>query len=119
MSQSFRDLQIWSKGYDLALKIYFITKQFPKEEKFGLTDQIRRSSNSVIANIAEAHGRYHYAVKCRVLYQARGECFETQNHLSLAYGLHYIKEVEFTKLDEEYEGLGVGINAFISKLRKT
>lgn len=117
MGMSFRDLNIWKKGHSLVLKIYQTSLGFPIEEKHGLTDQIRRSANSVIANIAESFGRYHFADKCRVLYQARGECVETQSHLSVARGLGYIKETGFKFLDKEYEGLGVGINSYISSLK--
>ena len=118
MGMSFRELNVWKKGYSLLLKIYEITESFPKEEKCGLRDQIRRSANSIIANIAEAQGRYFFADKCRVLYQSRGECLETQSHLSVAKGLDYISEKEFQALDKEYEGLGVGINYYVSSLRK-
>ncbi len=117
MGISIKDLKIWSNGYKLTLEIYKMTSNFPHEEKFGLTDQLRRSSNSVTALIAEAHGRYHYADKCRVLYQARGECFETQSHLMVASGLKYISKKDFDRLDKEYEGLGVGINAYIKSLQ--
>ena len=117
MGYSFRDLNIWKKAHDLAIKIYKMTASFPVSEKYGLTDQIRRSAVSVAANIAEAHGRYHYADKCRVLYQSRGECEETQSHLSIAFGLGYIKQGELDVLDKEYEGLGVGINSYILSLK--
>jgi|SRR3989344_434108 len=119
MAFGFRDLNIWKKGLDLAIRIYKVTDKFPKEEKYGLIDQIRRSANSVIANIAEAQGRYHFQDKCRVLYQARGECFETRSHLSLAKGLRYLNDLEFDILDKDYEGLAVGINSYISSLKGT
>ena len=117
-SGSFRDLNIWRKGFDLSIKLHKLTKKFPLEERFGLTDQINRSSNSVIALIAEAHGRYHYADKCRVLYQARGECEETQSYLSISLCLGYISREEFEILDQDYEGLGVGINSYINSIRR-
>ncbi len=87
MAKGFYDLNIWKKGYALLMEIYKITAAFPKEEKYGLATQIRRSANSVIANIAEAHGRYYFADKARVLYTSRGECEETRNHLRVALGL--------------------------------
>lgn len=73
------------------MKIYKITSKFPPEEKYNLTSQLRSSANSVVALIAEAHGRYYYADKCRVLYQSRGECGETQSHLSVSLGLKIYK----------------------------
>ena len=114
---SFRDLKIWQKGLELLKKIYQLSRKFPPEEKFGLKDQIDRSANSVIAQIAEAHGRFHYADKVRVLYQSRGECEEAQSHLSVALMLNYITQKEFDDLDKEYEGLGVGINSYINSLK--
>lgn len=104
------------KTSELVKDVYVLTKKFPKEERFGLVNQVRRSSNSIAANTAEAHGRYYFADKTRVLYQARGECFETQSRLSIALRLGYITKEEFKKIDKEYEGLGVGINAYINKI---
>jgi four helix bundle protein len=90
MASGFYDLNIWKKGYALLMEIYKITATFPKEEKYGLSRQMRDSSNSVIANIAEAHGRYYFSDKARVLYTSRGECEETRSHLRAALGLKYI-----------------------------
>jgi four helix bundle protein len=100
------------------MEIYKITATFPKEEKYGLSSQMRNSGNSVIANIAEAHGRYYFADKARVLYTARGECEETRSHLRVALGLKYIDNKTFHYLDEEYEGLTKGINSYIRSLKK-
>src|SRR3989344_2240667 len=103
--------------YTIVKKGKKLSNKFPPEEKYGLKDQIDRSANSVIGLIAEAHGRYYYADKVRVLFQSRGECEETQSHLSVAHGLSYITKEEFDEMDKEYEGLGVGINSYIDSLR--
>lgn len=58
--KNFDDLDAWKKGHQLILKIYKITKDFPKEEKFGIIDQLRRASSSITANIAEGFARYHF-----------------------------------------------------------
>lgn len=100
------------------MQIYDLIKKYPREEKFSLTDQTRRSANAVIANIAESHGRFYFADKVRVLYQARGEIEETRSHLAVAYGREYIDKREFTKLDSEYEGLFRGISSYIESLKK-
>jgi four helix bundle protein len=118
MAKGFHELNIWKKGYALLMEIYKITAAFPKEEKYGLTAQIKRSVNSVIANIAEAHGRYYFADKARVLYTSRGECEETRSHLRVAMGLKYIDKKVFTNLDQEYEGLTKGISSYIRSIRK-
>jgi len=117
MMMGFRDLKIWQKSYQLAMRVYVTTSKFPKDEKYGLTDQIRRAAVSVGANIAEAHGRFHYADKFRVLFQARGECEEVRSHLSMSFGLNYLEKELFTELDHEYNGLGAGINGYISSIK--
>ena len=118
MGKSFRDLKIWQKGYELLLKIYEVTSKYPLEEKYGLVSDTWRSANSVIANVAESHGRYFFGDKIRVLYIARGEAEETRSHLSVALGRKYLSKENFDFLDKEYEGLGVGINFYIQDLEK-
>lgn len=118
MGKAFNELNIWKKGYELLMKVYEVTTLYPKEEKYGLTSDTRRSANSIIANIAEAHGRYYFADKARVLYIARGEIEETRSHLRVAYGLKYIKEEILVWLDKEYEGLSKGISTYIQTLKK-
>lgn len=115
---SFRDLRIWKKGYELLLRIYQTTARYPSDEKYGLSSDTRRSANSIIANIAESHGRYHYADKVRVLLIARGEIEEIRSHLSVAMGNGYISNEIFEELDNEYSGLGMGLNAFIDDLER-
>ena len=94
----FTELIVWQKNHKIILDVYVITKDFPKEEMFGLTNQIRRSASSVTANIAEGFGRYHAKDKSRFYIQARGSNTELQNHLILAYDLGYITRGEFNKL---------------------
>ena len=117
MAGTFRDLMIWQKGFELLMIVKKITAKYPKEEKFALTDQTDRSANGVIASIAEAYGRYYFADKARTLYVGRGECLETQSHLSVARGLGYIEDSEFNYLDGEYQGLSKGINSYIKSLK--
>lgn len=116
--RGFRDLKIWQKGLEIVVRVYKLTNKFPQTERFGLTDQLRRAVNSIIANIAEAHGRYYFADKVRVLFQSRGECEETRSHLSVAKELKYLSEEDFDSLDQELAGLGMGINAYIDSLKK-
>jgi len=118
MAEGFDNLNIWKKGYELLMMIYKITATFPKEEKYGLITQMRDSANSVISNIAEAHGRFYFADKARVLYTSRGECEETRSHLRVASGLKYINNKMFVYLDTEYEGLSKGISSYIRSLKK-
>jgi len=118
MANKFYDLEIWRIGYGLLMNIYKISSGFPKEEMYALTSQIRRSANSVIANIAECHGRYHYADKIRVLYISRSELEETQSHLRVAAGLRYYDENKLKSLDKKYEELNKKINQYIGYLSR-
>ncbi len=114
----FRDLKIWRKGFELLLLVYKVTAKYPPEEKYNLTSQTRSSANSVIAQIAEAFGRFSFADKVRVLYQSRGEEEETRSHLIVADALGYLEDNDFKFLDSEYRGLGAGINSYINSLSK-
>jgi four helix bundle protein len=116
MAKSFYELNIWQKGYELLMKVYEITAEYPVEERYGLVSDTRRSANSVIANIAESHGRYYFADKIRVLYIARGEIEETRSHLRVAYGRKYLSNEIFEYIDKEYEGLAKGISKFIQTI---
>lgn len=98
------------------MKVYDITAKHPPEEKYALISDMRRSANSVIANIAESHGRYYFADKVRVLYTARGEAEETRSHIRVSFGRNYISKDEFEYLDKNYEELCKGISAYIQKV---
>lgn len=118
MGVSFKELRVWQKGNQLLLQVYDITAKFPKEERFSLIQQLRKSANSIIANIAECHGRFYFKDKIRVLYIARGELDETRSHLLVAFQLKYISEEIYQELENEYAGLLIGINEFILNYKK-
>ena len=107
MKGSFKDLTVYQKAYDLALKIHDISMSFPKEEKYSLTDQIRRSSRSVCANIAEGYRtrRYpkHFTSK---ITDADGEASETTVWLDFAKDYKYIKIDDYTELITKYKEVG-------------
>lgn len=94
----FTDLEAWKQNHVLVKEIYLVTKKFPPDERFGLTDQMRRSASSICANIAEGYGRYHTKDKMRFYYQARGSSTETINHLILAHELDYLSTKEYDHL---------------------
>lgn len=118
MYKDFYELDIWKDGYELSMKIYTESEHFPSEEKFALSQQIRRSSNSIIANIAESHGKYSYQDKVRVLYIARGEVTETRSHLAVAFGRRYIDKVIFDALNTGYLILIKKLNSYIAGIQK-
>ena len=102
--RSFRDLILWQRTMDLAMDVFRLSKSFPAEERFSLTDQVRRSSRSVAANVAEAwrKRRYPAAFICK-LNDAEAEAAETQTHLEIALRCGYLAESDFLRLDRCYE----------------
>lgn len=88
--KNFYDLETWKVSHELVLEIYKITKNFPKDELFGITSQIRRAAASITANIAEGFARFHFKDKIRFYYQSRASIAEVQNFLLLAKDLTYI-----------------------------
>ena len=100
----FRDLIVYQKAYQLAMEIFEITKTFPKEERYSLTDQIRRSSRSVTANIAEAWAKRIY-IKSFVhkLSDSLGEEFETEGWLDYSKDCGYISEEDHSHLMSGYD----------------
>ncbi|MEK7125352.1 MAG: four helix bundle protein [Patescibacteria group bacterium] len=94
----FTQLRAWQKNHEVALSVYKITRVFPDDERFGLTNQIRRSASSVTANIAEGFGRANKGDKNRFYQIARGSSTETQNHLILAKDLGYLDQENFARI---------------------
>ncbi len=88
---NFFNLETWQKGHNLVLEVYGVTKNFPKDELYGIVSQLRRAATSVTANIAEGFARYHYKDKAKFYYQSRGSNAEVQNFIILAKDLGYIE----------------------------
>ena|SRR5215467_5979134 len=88
--QNFRNLRVWGKAHDLTLRIYEVTRSFPREETYGLTSQIRRSAASIASNIAEGCGRTGKAELRRFLEIAMGSASEVEYQLLLAEDLGYL-----------------------------
>ena len=100
---AFTDLEVWKKATVLRNNITEIVKSFPNEERYRLTDQIIRSSRSVGNNIAEGHGRFHYADSSKFLITARGSLIETIDHLIIALDEKYINDETFIKFKDDCE----------------
>ncbi len=83
-ASSYQQLQVWQKGMDLAVHCYQVTREFPPEERYSLTSQIRRSATSIPANIAEGQGRQNKKEFVRHLAIARGSLKELETHLILS-----------------------------------
>jgi four helix bundle protein len=100
IARSFRDLNVYRQARETAQKIFELSRQFPAEERYSLTDQIRRSSRAVKAMIAEAWGRRRYkAVFVNKLDEALGEATETQSWLDDARDSKYLSDDEFNDVD--------------------
>jgi four helix bundle protein len=101
---SFRDLIVFQKSYDLSVKVFHTTKKFPPDEKYSLTDQIRRSSRSISSNIAESWAKRKYPKAfVNKLSDALGEEFETEVWLEMARDLNYIGNEELKEFMNQYE----------------
>ncbi len=87
MAQAFRDLMVWQRSMQLTVVVYGLTREFPNDERFGLTSQIRRSAVSVPSNIAEGQGRLNVGEFKQFLGIARGSNYELQTQLELAKAL--------------------------------
>jgi len=104
---SFRELNVYKKAFELQQIIFEITKRFPKEELYSLTDQVRRASRSVGANISEAWQKRRYQAHfLSKLSDADGEQAETQHWLQTAHSCGYISEKENEDLTQSYKEIG-------------
>lgn len=104
---SFMDLKVYKKAFELQQEIFIITKKFPKEEIYSLTDQIRRSSRSIGANIAEAWKKRRYtALFVSKLTDSDGEQAETLHWLKTSIACQYITEKEYLMLLKKCEEIG-------------
>ncbi|MEO5789623.1 MAG: four helix bundle protein [Gelidibacter sp.] len=111
----FKKLIAYKKSFDLGMAIYDFSKSFPKEETYALTDQIRRSSRSVSANIAESYRKRRYPRHfISKLTDADGENSETSVWLDYALACEYLKREDFEKLEKEVIEIGKLINYMIN-----
>jgi four helix bundle protein len=99
-----RDLKVYRKAFDAAMEIFELTKKFPKEETYSLTDQIRRASRSVCSNLSEGWRKRRYkAVFLNKLTDSSQEAAETQTWLEFSLYCKYIDKATFSRLDDSYE----------------
>lgn len=119
MASGFSELKVYKLAYEAAMEIFAVTKKFPKEETYSLTDQVRRSSRSVCANIAEGYRKRtypkHFSSK---MTGADGECAETTVHLNFAKDCKYILQEEFDKLIAKYDEVGRMLGSMIDNPEK-
>ncbi|HEY9282987.1 MAG TPA: four helix bundle protein [Pyrinomonadaceae bacterium] len=115
--KDFKSLTAWSRAHALTLAVYGVTKDFPRDETFGLTSQLRRACASIPANIAEGRGRTGDAELARFLVIAAGSASEVEYHLLLAHDLKYLSHADYGKLNGEVNELKRMLTAFINRLK--
>ena len=115
----FEELEIWKESIKFTSDVFRITKTFPGEERFGLTQQLRNAAISISLNIAEGSGRYHNKDFVRFLQIAIGSLYEVISGLFIAKNEEYISDKDFKNTYSEAEKIAKMINAFISYLKRT
>ena len=117
MQYQFEELKVWQKGMQLVKEIYRMTKDFPKEEQYGLTGQLRRAAVSIPANLAEGKGRFHPREQIQFFYTARGSAYEVMTLLQVARDLDYLKDSEAQALRILLNEVTAMLNSLIKALQ--
>jgi four helix bundle protein len=114
---TYRDLDVWRVSMDLCEQVYLLSANFPGDERFGLTSQVRRASVSVPSNIAEGYGRIHRAEYIHHLSIARGSLMEVETQLTLAARLKLVERDPILPLWDSCQRVGQMLNKLIESLR--
>lgn len=117
MVKRFEDLEIYKQALQIAGEVYELSKEFPKDETFGMRDQIRRAVASIGANIAEGFGRYHFKDKLLFMYNARGSLYEVKHFLYLAVVVGYLTQNQILVVIRKLDDLAVRLANFINSIR--
>jgi len=116
---SYRDLKVWRTGISLVGEVYRLTRRFPRDERYGLTSQIRRAAVSIPANIAEGHGRLHRGDYLRSLSVAIGSVMELETELLLAQQLGYATAEEARRASDWAGEVSRMLAAIVRALRRS
>lgn len=114
---NFRNLIVWQKAMTLVTNVYQATQHLPREESFGLTSQIRRSSISIPSNIAEGYGRNSDTELSRFLNITIGSLFELQTQLEIAYNIGYLNQELFNNLFDQSREVEIMLSSLNKKVR--
>ena len=117
MSETYQELLAWQRAMDLVESVYESTRDFPRDEVYGLTSQIRRAAVSIPSNIAEGKGRFSKADLLHFLVQARGSLYELQTQLLIAQRLKYLDDARGTELLTAASETARLLNGLIRKFR--
>ena len=115
MAHNFRELEVWKQAMALSKQVYLITKQFPPEEKFGITSQIQRAAVSIASNIAEGAGRGTNKDFTHFLNIALGSAFELETQILLSNELNYIDENVMKSIMTNLHAIQPKLNSLIKK----
>ena len=118
MISGYEKLDVWKLSHELALKIYRLSRQFPRDERFGLTQQIRRSALAVPTNIAEGNARGHLKEFTQFCNIAKGSVAEIRYLLRFAIDYGILEQRQYLDLSEGYDRVGRMLNRLITYLRK-
>ncbi|MFH1771322.1 MAG: four helix bundle protein [Candidatus Omnitrophota bacterium] len=116
--QSYKELNVWQKGIELVEQLYIFTKTFPKDEIYGLTNQMRRASLSIPSNIAEGFMRQHTKEFIQFLFISLGSCGELDTQMVVANKLNYIDDETYILASEKLDHISRMIRALIISLRR-
>ena len=111
-------MQVWQLARQLKNELYDLIKTLPIEEKYNLSDQIRRDAVSITSNIAEGYGRYHYQENIQFCRQSRGSLYEVQDHLITCLDQKYISKEDFDKLNNLVFNTIKALDGYIRYLQK-
>lgn len=114
----YTDLKAWQLSKDLVVEVYRCTAQFPKEELYGLTSQMRRAAVSIPSNIAEGKGRYSTKELVQSLFRARGSLLELETQIVIAKELGFMDTRVFSRLKGKSRELGQILNGLISRFQQ-
>jgi len=117
--KDYKQLVVWRKAHLLTLAVYKASANFPKDELYGLTSQIRRAASSIPANLAEGCGRDGDAELARFSVIAMGSASELEYHLLLAHDLNYLDDATYDSLNNDLNEVRRMLNVFIQRLKKS
>lgn len=112
--ESYQDLEVWKQTKDLVSHIYRVTKSFPKEEQFGLINQLRRAAVSIPSNIAEGCGRNHFKDSIQFFFISRGGLYEVETQILISSDLDYLNSSDKDLLLEKIKNCKRLLNGFIN-----
>jgi len=116
--KDFTEFPVWKKAFSLLLFVYKVTKNFPSEEKFGITSDMRRSANSIVHNIAEGFGRFEARDKSRFYKFSRGSSFELHSQTLVSEALEYMNSKDSITIITDTRDIIEELNNLIKSIEK-